>query len=42
MINPYIGSTVLELSKLHMYKFYYDVLKPSHTERHQHSLYGHG
>ena len=25
----YLGSTVLELSKLHMYKFYYDVLKPS-------------
>ena len=25
----YLGSTVLELSKLHMYEFYYDVLKPS-------------
>ena len=25
----YLGSTVLELSKLRMYKFYYDVLKPS-------------
>ena len=25
----YLGSTVLELSKLHMYKFYYDALKPS-------------
>ena len=25
----YLGSTVLELSKLHMYKFYYDILKPS-------------
>ena len=25
----YLGSTVLELTKLHMYKFYYDVLKPS-------------
>ena len=24
----YLGLTVLELSKLHMYKFYYDVLKP--------------
>ena len=25
----YLGSTVLELCKLHMYKFYYDVLEPS-------------
>ena len=25
----YLGSTVLELSKLHMYKFFYNVLKPS-------------
>ena len=25
----YLGSTVLELIKLHIYKFYYDVLKPS-------------
>ena len=25
----YLGSAVLELSKLHMYKFYYDVLKSS-------------
>ena len=24
----YLGSTVLELSKLHMYKFFYNVLNP--------------
>ena len=26
----YVGMTILDLSKLHMYKFYYDTLKPKY------------
>ena len=29
----YVGMAILDLSKLHMYKFYYDVLKPIYGER---------
>ena len=29
----YLGFSILELSKLHMYKFYYDTLKPFYNDR---------
>ena len=29
----YVGMDILDLSNLHMYKFYYDVLQPIHGER---------
>ena len=29
----YVGMAILDLSKLHMYRFYYDVLKPMYGER---------
>ncbi len=28
----YVGMTILDLSKLHMYKFYYDTLKPKYED----------
>ncbi len=28
----YVGMTILDLSKLHMYKFYYDTLKPKYDD----------
>ena len=34
----YLGSTVLELSKLHMYKFFYDVLNPSFKDLMLHNM----
>ena len=29
----YVGMSILDLSKLHMYKFYYDVLKTKYNEK---------
>ena len=40
MYKPiYLGFAVLELSKLHMYETYYDILQPYFEEKNLHLLY---